>query len=466
MEKKEQKFDFGMYICKDIWYDNAMRQKIRFYAIILSIMTLLFCAAGFPCAASSPAPSAIHSVAISPGSAVVAKNASCTFTASVTGENDYSSEVVWSVSGQTSQSTFIDSKGVLNVAADEGAASLVVKAVSRQDSAYFATALAVVQNATYRVNITVNDANGGTVTEGKTVNAGENMTIKATPKEGWRFVEWRENDRGIGNNQEMTLEKITGDRNLTAVFEKEAPKTYTITASVSSAGGIITPTGASPVPTGSWLGYAITPDRGYRIRMVYVDGTAIGAATSYNFTDVHGDHTISAEFEPDPAQANQNQPTQNGQANGSDADQDAGTNRTDNKKTDKNNADNTTEKGKTNKNDSATADKNTSKKTSETSDFKSDKEAAQKEKEAAAKAEREKMEQERMAKEQEEANRAARVELEKEKAAKAKADAEKAERQQEEARKQRQQKMVFGIVAAVIASCALGVFLVMRKRRG
>lgn len=193
------------------------------------------------------------------GSTEVTKNSTFTFTASVTGENDYSSEVVWSISGQTSQSTFIDSKGVLNVAADEGATSIMVKAVSRQDSAYSATALATIKNASYRVNISVNDGNGGTATEGKTVNAGENMTIKATPKDGWRFVEWRENDKSISNNQEFTLENITGDRNLTAVFEKEPPKTYTVAAAVATNGGIITPTGMSPVPAGSWIGYAITP---------------------------------------------------------------------------------------------------------------------------------------------------------------------------------------------------------------
>lgn len=282
-----------------------MRRQI-IDSIRIFIAAIIFLAAGFPCEASSSVPSAIHAVAISPGSTEVTKNSTFTFTASVTGENDYSSEVVWSISGQTSQSTFIDSKGVLNVAADEGATSIMVKAVSRQDSAYSATALATIKNASYRVNISVNDGNGGTATEGKTVNAGENMTIKATPKDGWRFVEWRENDKSISNNQEFTLENITGDRNLTAVFEKEPPKTYTVAAAVATNGGIITPTGMSPVPAGSWIGYAITPDRGYRVRMVYVDGEAIGAATSYNFTDVQKDHTISAEFEPDPAQSQTN----------------------------------------------------------------------------------------------------------------------------------------------------------------
>lgn len=419
-------------------------------SIRIFIAAIILLAAGFPCEASSSASSAIHSVAISPGSTVVTKNSTFTFTASVTGENDYSSEVVWSVSGQTSQSTFIDSKGVLNVAADEGASSLVVKAVSRQDSAYSATALATVQNATYRVNISVNDGNGGTATEGKTVNAGESMTVKATPKDGWRFVEWRENDKNISNNQEFTLENITGDRNLTAVFEKEPPKTYTVAAAVATTGGIITPTGASPVPAGSWIGYAITPDRGYRVRMVYVDGEAIGAATSYNFTDVQKDHTISAEFEPDPAQAQTNQ-NQTGQTLVDDPEK-SRANKTDQEKENQNKAD--AEKPK----------QSTSGETDSETDKKSDKDAAQKEKDAAAKAEREQMEQERMEQEKADAEREQRIELEKEKTAREKAEAEKAEAEQKAA-KARQQRIVFGIVAAVIAACALGVFLVVKKRR-
>lgn len=441
-----------MYKLRDIWYDVSMRRRM-IDSIRIFIAAIILLAAGFPCEASSSASSAIHSVAISPGSTVVTKNSTFTFTASVTGENDYSSEVVWSVSGQTSQSTFIDSKGVLNVAVDEGASSLVVKAVSRQDSAYSATALATVQNATYRVNISVNDGNGGTATEGKTVNAGESMTVKATPKDGWRFVEWRENDKNISNNQEFTLENITGDRNLTAVFEKEPPKTYTVAAAVATTGGIITPTGASPVPAGSWIGYAITPDRGYRVRMVYVDGEAIGAATSYNFTDVQKDHTISAEFEPDPAQAQTNQ-NQAGQTLVDDPEK-SNADKADQKKDNKEDQDKAnTEKPK----------QSTSGETDFEADKKSDKDAAQKEKDAAAKAEREQMEQERMEQEKADAEREQRIELEKEKTAREKAEAEKAEAEQKAA-KERQQRIVFSIVAAVIAACALGIFLVVKKRR-
>ncbi|MCM1267774.1 MAG: hypothetical protein NC302_07700 [Bacteroidales bacterium] len=419
-----------------------IRNSIKIFIIMMAAVVLS--AAGIPSAAASDVPSAIHAVAVSPESAEVAKGASCTFTASVTGENDYSSEVVWSLSGQTSQSTFIDTKGVLNVAADEGAENIVVKAVSRQDSAYSATALAVIRNASYKVNITVNDGNGGTATESKTVNAGESMTIKATPKDGWRFVEWRENDKSVGNDAEMTLENITGDRNLTAVFEQDTPKTYKVAAAVATVGGIITPTGTSPVPAGSWIGYAITPDSGFRVRMVYVDGAAVGAATSYNFTDVQGDHTISAEFEPDPAQAAQNQAAQTTQTPGS----------------------STADHDDPEKAGSDTADKKESdqaeQKPSEKTDDHAEKEKEKAEKEAAAKAEREKMEKERMEKAQADAEAERTVRIEQEKAALAQEKAEQAAAQEEAAQK-RTKWIIFGIVAAVVALCAAGVFVVVRR---
>ena len=95
----------------------------------------------------SPPVSSISSVSISPGTTIVSKGSSYAFVAFVTGQNDYSREVSWSVDGQTSQNTYIDGSGILHVGSDENSSSLLVKAVSRQDSNYSATALATVQTA-------------------------------------------------------------------------------------------------------------------------------------------------------------------------------------------------------------------------------------------------------------------------------------------------------------------------------
>ena len=79
------------------------------------ILQMLFCGV-LPCRAAEIGVStlsveegrpAVTSVSISPGTTVVSKDATCAFTASVAGENNYSREVAWSVSGQTSPNTFI-----------------------------------------------------------------------------------------------------------------------------------------------------------------------------------------------------------------------------------------------------------------------------------------------------------------------------------------------------------------------
>lgn len=331
----------------------------------------------FPAAEERPA---VTSVSISPGTVVVSKNTTCAFTASVTGENNYSKEVAWSVSGQTSGNTFIDGNGVLNVASDEAASSLVIKAVSKQDSNYSATALAYVQASTYhiqlqaspenggtvygsgevkeggyvvisatpndgftfegwllnnnrvsqdsryiadnirgdatyvaefkpidcRITVNVNDSNAGTATESRTVKYGEGVTLEAFPKDGYQFDSWTENGNTASKNSRMQIDKITGDRTFTAVFKKKEAQNYTITASVSSGGGTVTPEGKTTVKEGTAVMYTITPNKGYAIRTVYVDGVEVGNTASFNFSNVRGDHTISADFVEAPVQENTN----------------------------------------------------------------------------------------------------------------------------------------------------------------
>ena len=71
--------------------------------------------------------------------------------------------------------------------------------------------------------------------------------------------------------------------------------TYTITASAGSHGSI-SPSGSITVNQGSDKSFTITPDTGYSIDDVLVDGSSVGAVSSYTFTNVTEDHTISATF--------------------------------------------------------------------------------------------------------------------------------------------------------------------------
>jgi hypothetical protein len=69
-------------------------------------------------------------------------------------------------------------------------------------------------------------------------------------------------------------------------------------AIVSSAGwgGSISPSGTVYVSPGGDQTFTVVPDPGYSVSSVLVDGISRGAVTSYTFTNVQGNHTISATF--------------------------------------------------------------------------------------------------------------------------------------------------------------------------
>jgi len=64
----------------------------------------------------------------------------------------------------------------------------------------------------------------------------------------------------------------------------------------ASEGGTITPDGIAKVHFARDAKYIITPDEGYEIEAVYVDGVDVGAADTYTFKRVTKDHSIYAVF--------------------------------------------------------------------------------------------------------------------------------------------------------------------------
>jgi len=75
--------------------------------------------------------------------------------------------------------------------------------------------------------------------------------------------------------------------------------TFTIKVSVEGIGGTITPSGAVVVNSGANQTFTITPNTGYHIKDVKVDGSSVGAMTSYTFNNVTTDHTITTSFSID-----------------------------------------------------------------------------------------------------------------------------------------------------------------------
>jgi hypothetical protein len=70
---------------------------------------------------------------------------------------------------------------------------------------------------------------------------------------------------------------------------------YTITAS-AGLNGAIDPTGPVIVASGANQTFNFTPNSGYYVAAVIVDGASVGASASYTFTNVLANHTISVRF--------------------------------------------------------------------------------------------------------------------------------------------------------------------------
>jgi hypothetical protein len=93
-----------------------------------------------------------------------------------------------------------------------------------------------------------------------------------------------------------TFNDVTANHTISASFAPSGP--YTINATAGT-GGTITPSGSMNVGCGGSQTYNITPGVCSHIVDVTVDGTSVGAVTSYTFSDVHSNHTINATFAPD-----------------------------------------------------------------------------------------------------------------------------------------------------------------------
>jgi len=95
-----------------------------------------------------------------------------------------------------------------------------------------------------------------------------------------------------------TVIKYTYDAAGNRMNEEVVLGTHAITASAGS-NGAISPSGVVAVDHGANQQFTITPDTGYLVVDVKVDGSSVGPALTYTFTNVTGDYTIEATFDAD-----------------------------------------------------------------------------------------------------------------------------------------------------------------------
>ncbi len=129
----------------------------------------------------------------------------------------------------------------------------------------------------------------GTVTP----NNGVSQPFHITPDEGHHIVDVLVDGVSVGAVTSYIFANVSANHTISATF---AIDTYIISAS-AGAGGWIDPAGDTVVESGDYLEYAITPDEGYYISSLTVDGVSVAPVPYYSFGNVTSNHTISATFD-------------------------------------------------------------------------------------------------------------------------------------------------------------------------
>ena len=166
----------------------------------------------------------------------------------------------------------------------------------------------------YTVTLT-NDGNGTASASATSAAAGTEITLTAVPNTGYHFKEWKV----ISGSMTITNNKFTmpaENVEVKAVFEKDAPTTCSLTTQVNGGNGTISAS-KTGLTAGSTETITFTPDAGYEIDTVTVNGTATSVsgntlnvtmnenktvvvtykAVEYNITVTDGKATVDAGSE-------------------------------------------------------------------------------------------------------------------------------------------------------------------------
>ena len=187
---------------------------------------------------------------------------------------------------------------VLDVLVDGGSVgALTLYTFDNVQASHTISASFAVSNFTIAATATtVGGGAGGTISPSGTVvvGSGGNQLFNIASNPGYHLTDVLVEGGSIGPVPSYTFTNVVLNHTIEAIFASNADA-FTIVATAET-GGTITPPGATAYNFGATQAFTITPDAGFRIVDVLVDGVSLGPVTSYTFTNLQASHTISARF--------------------------------------------------------------------------------------------------------------------------------------------------------------------------
>ncbi|MCX8473306.1 MAG: M43 family zinc metalloprotease, partial [Sediminibacterium sp.] len=150
----------------------------------------------------------------------------------------------------------------------------------------------ITQAANLNINSTANF--GGVISPlgNVSVSQGDDIQFTITPNKGYYLETLLVNNNIIENTTLYTFSNIQANQSIRAVFTKYP---YFV-ATVFNSGGTISPSDTSFVFINSTRTFTITPNFGYKLDSLFIDGNPIVNTNIYTFEHINTNHTIQAKF--------------------------------------------------------------------------------------------------------------------------------------------------------------------------
>jgi hypothetical protein len=153
---------------------------------------------------------------------------------------------------------------------------------------------------TYTISASAGDGGSISPSGSVSVNQGASQTFTITPYTGYSISDVMIDGTSVGAVTAYTFSDVSDTHTINASFSSSYWYwwwwvEYTITASAGT-GGSISPSGPVSINRHRSQTFTITPNSGYSISDVTIDGASVGAVTAYTFSDVTDTHTINASF--------------------------------------------------------------------------------------------------------------------------------------------------------------------------
>lgn len=217
---------------------------------------------------------------------------------SITGTADAGSLILY----DSNESVYAGSDGSFEIPGTlDGNQNTRVLPLQAQDSAGNLStpqfALVTRRGTTYNVTF---DGNGGTPSVDSMTTTGQKLaSLPSASRIGsYRFEGWY--TAANGGTEITTSTVFSADTTVYAHWtytgKDDQPDTFYTINVTAGKGGTISPSGSVRVREGGSLTLTITPDKGYVVSSVKIDGKSVGAVKSYTLTNVMGSHAITVTF--------------------------------------------------------------------------------------------------------------------------------------------------------------------------